>query len=206
MISKGAMTPSVHAGTLPSIANRGGLLEFDAQTLPGNSGGPLLDARTGAVLGVVESKIKYSTDTNLAIGVARISIPFLKAKGIAFRSATPALVGSMSQAAPSTPGILRSLPGADAALVIYDSSVTTGGAGPPLGTAANDLAQKLSASFNIRVTTIDKHTDNKEQAIDAARDANALFVIPYAESFHEVSSNTNRFGTHGVTPPKLDNE
>ena len=195
IISKGGITPSIHAGTLSAIANRGGLLEYDAQTLPGNSGGPLLDARTGLVLGVVESKIKASTDTNLAIGVARILIPFLNSKGIAFRSASPVLVGSAPRGGPNTP-TLRALPGANAALIIYDSSGGSGDISGPLSTAANDLAQKLSAAFSIRVTTVDKHTDSIAEVTDLARSADSLFAIPYSASFHSVSSKTNAYGTY----------
>lgn len=196
LISGGAVTPSIHEGTLSSIANRGGLLEYDAQTLPGNSGGPLLDARTGDVLGVIQAKIKSTTEANLAIGISRVVVPFLNQNGVVFKTASERPVAASTQIRSDTPNVLPALPGAGAAVVVFDTSMGTGDIAGPMQTAASDLAQKLAAAFNMRVTTVDRHVASASELGDVAKNAGALFAVPYGSGFHSISSTSNAYGTY----------
>ena len=47
------LSPSLHQGTVNSVAASGRLIEYDATTDHGNSGGPLFDPSTGVVYGMV---------------------------------------------------------------------------------------------------------------------------------------------------------
>lgn len=60
------LSPSVHAGVVSALVAGGYYLEFDAQVEPGNSGGPLFDADTGLVYGLVTYKVG-DREANLAI-------------------------------------------------------------------------------------------------------------------------------------------
>jgi S1-C subfamily serine protease len=55
---------SIYAGRIASIRN--GSLELDVPIIPGESGGPVFDARTGAIVGIAESRF----DEERAIGFA----------------------------------------------------------------------------------------------------------------------------------------
>ena len=69
-------TVSLYAGRIASVRN--GTIEIDVPIIPGESGGPVFDARTGAVLGLAESRF----DDERAIGFATpvdVIVPFLNA-------------------------------------------------------------------------------------------------------------------------------
>lgn len=192
----GELTPSVHTGTVSAIVNRGGIVEYDAQTLPGNSGGPLLDARNGNVVGIIRAKIRGATDANLAIGISRIVEPFLKSKGIAFIAA-PALPGVITTANVKTirvPATLRTLPGAGKVLITYDTSQAYGGGDQIVIGAAQDFAEKFSARFKVSTLTVEVHTTTLPEILEAARSHDALMVVPYGSAFHTVSSYANQYG------------
>jgi S1-C subfamily serine protease len=55
---------SIYAGRIASIRN--GSLELDVPIIPGESGGPVFDARSGAIVGIAESRF----DEERAIGFA----------------------------------------------------------------------------------------------------------------------------------------
>jgi S1-C subfamily serine protease len=57
-------TVSLYTGHVASVRN--GTLELDAPIIPGESGGPVFDGRTGAVIGIAESRF----DEERAIGFA----------------------------------------------------------------------------------------------------------------------------------------
>jgi S1-C subfamily serine protease len=57
-------TASLYTGHVASIRN--GTIELDAPVIPGESGGPVFDERTGAVIGIAESRF----DEERAIGFA----------------------------------------------------------------------------------------------------------------------------------------
>jgi len=57
-------TVSLYAGRIASVRN--GTLELDAPIIPGESGGPVFDGRTGGVIGIAESRF----DEERAIGFA----------------------------------------------------------------------------------------------------------------------------------------
>lgn len=97
----GELVPSVHVGTVSAVANHGAFIEFDAQTEPGNSGGPLFDPRNGDIVGVVRAKINVAADANLAIGVGRIVLPFLSDHDSAFSSSFKVSTDSTSAESPS---------------------------------------------------------------------------------------------------------
>ena len=68
-------TASLYTGRIASV--RKGALEIDVPVIPGESGGPVFDAETGAVIGLAESRF----DEERAIGFATpidIAISFLK--------------------------------------------------------------------------------------------------------------------------------
>jgi len=67
-------TVSLYTGRIASVRN--GTLELDAPIIPGESGGPVFDGRTGAVIGIAESRF----DEERAIGFAtplEVIQPFL---------------------------------------------------------------------------------------------------------------------------------
>jgi serine protease Do len=67
---------SIYAGRIASV--RKGSLELDVPIIPGESGGPVFDARTGAIVGIAESRF----DEERAIGFATpidIAVSFLAA-------------------------------------------------------------------------------------------------------------------------------
>ncbi len=67
-------TVSLYTGRVASI--RPGSLELDAPVIPGESGGPVFDVRTGAIVGIAESRF----DEEKAIGFATpidIAVKFL---------------------------------------------------------------------------------------------------------------------------------
>jgi S1-C subfamily serine protease len=69
-------TVSLYTGRIASVRN--GTLELDAPIIPGESGGPVFDAQTGAVIGIAESRF----DEERAIGFATpvdVIAPFLGA-------------------------------------------------------------------------------------------------------------------------------
>jgi S1-C subfamily serine protease len=57
-------TVSLYTGRVASVRN--GTLELDAPIIPGESGGPVFDGRTGAIIGLAESRF----DDERAIGFA----------------------------------------------------------------------------------------------------------------------------------------
>lgn len=65
------LAPSVHEGTVSAIVAQGFLILHDAQQEHGNSGGPLFDANTGAVYGIVTESFKPpgTIGTNAAISI-----------------------------------------------------------------------------------------------------------------------------------------
>jgi S1-C subfamily serine protease len=67
-------TVSLYTGHVASVRN--GTLELDAPIIPGESGGPVFDGRTGAVIGIAESRFDEERAIGFAtpIGVIR---PFL---------------------------------------------------------------------------------------------------------------------------------
>lgn len=69
-------TVSLYTGRVASLRN--GTLELDAPVIPGESGGPVFDGRTGEVIGIAESRF----DEERAIGFATpldVIAPFLAA-------------------------------------------------------------------------------------------------------------------------------
>ena len=69
-------TVSLYTGRVASVRN--GTLELDAPIIPGESGGPVFDGRTGDVIGIAESRF----DEERAIGFATpldVIAPFLAA-------------------------------------------------------------------------------------------------------------------------------
>ena len=71
-------TVSLYTGRVASVRN--GTLELDAPIIPGESGGPVFDGRTGDVIGIAESRF----DEERAIGFATpldVIGPFLAAHG-----------------------------------------------------------------------------------------------------------------------------
>jgi len=65
------LSSSVHSGTISSFVANGYYLEFDAQVDHGNSGGPLFDAETGVVYGIVTYKVSENAQVNLAINISK---------------------------------------------------------------------------------------------------------------------------------------
>jgi S1-C subfamily serine protease len=194
----GSLLPAVHSGTISAIANRGGVIEYDAQTLPGNSGGPLFDQRTGAVDGIVQAKLKGTTDANIAIGVARVIAPFLNKNGVSFTRSAMSAGGSSESASVQDPdpSTLRALPGADMVAVIYDDSRATGqNTGNYIAEAAADFAVKLGRAFNVQTVVVDAPTPDAQTVGSVARANSALIGVPYGVAFHGLGSYTNAFGT-----------
>jgi S1-C subfamily serine protease len=70
------LSPSVHLGVISAVVSGGDLLEYDAQTDHGNSGGPLFDVQTGDVYGVVtmvNTGVTGALQNNFAIAAPAIT-------------------------------------------------------------------------------------------------------------------------------------
>lgn len=52
-----ALRPSIHAGILSAIRLNGEIYQFDAAVDHGDSGGPVIDAKTGSVIGIVRGSL-----------------------------------------------------------------------------------------------------------------------------------------------------
>ena len=74
------LAPSFHEGSISSVIDQGGFLEYDAQTDHGNSGSPLFGIESGEVYGLVMAVNTGKTgalQNNVAVGVAALA-PFLQ--------------------------------------------------------------------------------------------------------------------------------
>lgn len=91
------LSPSVHAGTVSATVGNGYYLEFDAQTEPGNSGGPVFDSESGLVYGIVTYKLG-DRETNIAIATSGL-ITFVQNAGVvsAFSRTVPISMKKVSQ-------------------------------------------------------------------------------------------------------------
>ena len=195
----GSLAPSVHVGTIATIENRGGMIEYDAQTLPGNSGGPLFDPRTGAVEGIVEAKLRGTADANIGIGVARIIVPFLTQNSVGFSPWASSVTDVSAQELHSgqDSSIIRALPGANKVAIVYDSSRATGDNTPNIIlNAAQDFAEKVRSTFRVETVLVDATTSTKEDLAQVARDHGALIALTYGCAFRSLSSMTNAYGTY----------
>jgi hypothetical protein len=83
-IDRLGLSPSLHEGTVNALPANGFYVEYDAQADHGNSGGPLFDAGTGLVYGIVTlgiaSPASSAVQTNLAISILRVSSFIANAK------------------------------------------------------------------------------------------------------------------------------
>lgn len=61
------LRPSIHAGVLSAIRLNGAMYQFDAPVDHGDSGGPVIDASTGAVLGIVRGALLDPTYLSLGL-------------------------------------------------------------------------------------------------------------------------------------------
>lgn len=71
-VHKLGLAPSLHLGTISALIGSGALLEYDAQTDHGNSGGPLFDVGSGVVYGIVtwgNTGTTGAVQNNVAIAV-----------------------------------------------------------------------------------------------------------------------------------------
>jgi hypothetical protein len=79
----------LHEGTVNALPAGGYFIQYDAQTEPGNSGGPLFDVETAVVYGIVVAKLRSSNESNVAIAANRLSA-FLQNAHVALRASAPA--------------------------------------------------------------------------------------------------------------------
>ena len=126
------LTPSLHVGIVNALPANGVLIQFDAQVEHGNSGGPLFDAESGLVYGIVTWKMN-GRESNLAIAaptlmaIARNARVALSVEGIARVTVThtgathepPRRTVSLarSAAAPRSAATPTALPSAPAATI-----------------------------------------------------------------------------------------
>ena len=81
-LHKLGLSPSLHLGTVSALIGKGVLLEYDAQTDHGNSGGPVFDVQSGVVYGVVTRGNTGDTgavQNNVAIAVQDLTPFFVNA-------------------------------------------------------------------------------------------------------------------------------
>ena len=98
------LAPSIHLGTISSIVASSALLEYDAATDHGNSGGPLFDAATGTVYGIVtwlNTGESGAVQNNFAIPMVAV-VPFLRNAHLALTS-TPDYSNSGEDQTPQSP-------------------------------------------------------------------------------------------------------
>jgi len=77
----GELRPSFHQGSVSTLVNNGAVVLHDALSRPGNSGGPLFDAQSGKVVGVVQGGWERDGEY-VAIGIANVVLPFLEKHGL----------------------------------------------------------------------------------------------------------------------------
>ncbi len=99
------LTPSVHVGTVNALPAGGFYLQFDAQTEPGNSGGPVFDPGTGDVKGIAVLKLGQR-ESNLAISTAAL-VALAANAGVHL---TYSDVAESSASGPSNLGLARPTP------------------------------------------------------------------------------------------------
>lgn len=188
----GDLTPSIHLGTISAVVNRGALIEYDAITEHGNSGGPLINPETGDVLGVIQAKLGKH-ETNLAIGIARVVIPFLKLNRITFvpASAQAATTADATNAQPSDRDVLRVLPGAGRVAILYPEQ-TDPTVSREVAENAQDFATKFATKFNIQ--TVVKPVASFNEVASAAHDAGALNGVYYVNTWRLIADRSNAYG------------
>jgi len=166
------LLPSIHLGSINSVMDNGAILEHDALTDHGNSGGPLFDRDTGIVYGV-NSALVQSRTSNIVNFIAFSTpyiIPLLDNARVAYiRSEGNAAVApsnASSVVLSDTPGAFRvgyvapdaSQPGAAPLKQIIDSYIEMR-AGQILGSqlipvAAVDPSSLLQACHEQRVNAL----------------------------------------------------
>lgn len=87
LLQRAGLLPSVHFGAVSSLIADGSLIEYDALTDHGNSGGPLFDPTTGLVYGIVTfavpSRASQAVQNNIAISINR-TFEFLNNAGVKY--------------------------------------------------------------------------------------------------------------------------
>jgi S1-C subfamily serine protease len=110
-IDRLGLSPSLHEGTVNALPANGFYIEYDAQADHGNSGGPLFDAKSGLVYGIVTlgiaSPASSAIQTNLAISILRVSSFIANAKLPASEPHvfSVAVVPALATAAPNPLGL-----------------------------------------------------------------------------------------------------
>ena len=84
------LRPTLHEGAVDGLNIGDSLVQYDAKTDHGNSGGPLFDAQTGAVYGVVRMLVKgVSTDNAEAISSTEVQRFLQRSPAVTSTIATP---------------------------------------------------------------------------------------------------------------------
>ena len=196
----GMIVPSIHTGIISALENRGGIVEYDAQTLPGNSGGPIFDPQSGAVEAVVQAKLVGTTEVNIGIGIGRIVGPFLSRHSIGFREYSGARSGGKTASQDSgitNEALLKAPPGSQTVAIIYNTIGATGaGTATAIANAALDFAAKLRSQFQVKTFVIDRSTSNTAEIGSIAASNDALLAFVYDTKFRTTSSYTNAYGTY----------
>jgi S1-C subfamily serine protease len=197
----GTIAPSIHTGTISALENRGGVVEYDAQTLPGNSGGPLFDPRTGAVGAIVRAKLVGTTEANLGIGIARVVLPFLHEHAIAYHeytgSASGSTIASAPQPANDNEAILKAPPGAETVAIIYDTTLSKNTlSADGLTNSVSDFSNKFRTQFHVNTVLVDQHLSSNDDFAKTVAANNALIGVYYGAYFRQTSFYQNAYGTY----------
>lgn len=154
------LRPSVHVGIISAVRLKGELIQFDAQTDHGDSGGPVIDKSTGAVLAIVRGSLLDPTYTvrgleqalpgsNFGMSVATINQVLNGAPA----AASVAAAGNMASATSSAGAIASTSPAGGATAVALSGGSSAAyrvGYGAPHYTnaAVENISQSVLQRFS----------------------------------------------------------
>jgi|SRR5271165_1408494 len=167
----GELKPSVHEGVVSSLRLGGDVVEYSAVTDHGNSGGPVFEADSGYVIGVVKGALKNANGAYEAIGIPEIT-SFLASAGVT------------TNASYLTSATLPNVPGAYHIVVLNGDLNPNPEQATMLQTLTNDLAGKVAQQLGVRTTIIPQIDISDVNAVSSAcRDQNAIGVLGMSDGW-----------------------
>lgn len=200
-------------GTVTTL-NDGKLIDLANLTIEeGLSGGPVFDPKTGEIVGMVETR-ENDARGGYAVSAQNVLLSFLAGKGVHvlyYASASqhvertsltpPATVANVASVlrapavAPVPQGIVEVLPGAGRALVVYNTSTTTGNGGTAVAAAAQEFAEKFGRRFSIAAFAASGETSTGALLAQEARQNNAIASVYFAPAFRATESRSTQYVT-----------
>jgi S1-C subfamily serine protease len=160
------LRPTVHAGIVSAIRLSGEIVQIDAPTDHGDSGAPVVDTKTGAVIGLIKGEL---LDPSYAQRGLEQPLP-----GSAFAMSSPTIYGVRN-------GLIAAVPASSS----ISTSVSSVGRTTSRAVGAG---QNSSASFRVGIVTLPRQQTNavNEEVLEALTDRlnaaltskNAFYGVP----------------------------